>query len=323
MATQRYISTSFWDDNWIQTLDPSEKLLFLYYMTNPLTNIAGVYKISVRRISFDTGFTSDTIGHIMAKFQVARKVFRFGEYIILPSWPLHQKWESKSKIKDGIIAVLSQLDKETLYFITESGYKFDMKLVFDMVSIPYPYDRNYSEFEFDSDRDIDLPPNPQTGNDEGFPQPPKITVQDFSPAPVVTSTPPQSGKRFQHSPSEVNGFFATWNACGMPEFRKLLLNVPNAGQLLEALSFYSGDEITQAIRAYATIQTDPAYEMGFQYQTVITFLTKGLEAFAPGAKPLERYARKSGNMTDEQKAAAQVARVLAMSTTTEHQGAQA
>lgn len=26
-SKQRYISTSFWDDPWVQTLDPSEKFL--------------------------------------------------------------------------------------------------------------------------------------------------------------------------------------------------------------------------------------------------------------------------------------------------------
>ena len=67
MSTQRYISTSFWDDEWIQTLDPSEKLLYLYFMTNPLTNIAGVYKVTERRVSFDTGFNISTIQHIMSK----------------------------------------------------------------------------------------------------------------------------------------------------------------------------------------------------------------------------------------------------------------
>jgi len=47
MSTQRYISTSFWDDPWITSLDPSEKLLYLYLMTNTSTNISGVYKLSV------------------------------------------------------------------------------------------------------------------------------------------------------------------------------------------------------------------------------------------------------------------------------------
>ena len=39
----RYIKTKFWDDSYIIELNPHEKLLFLYLITNPLTNIAGVY----------------------------------------------------------------------------------------------------------------------------------------------------------------------------------------------------------------------------------------------------------------------------------------
>lgn len=129
MATQRYISTSFWDDEWIQTLDPSEKLLYLYYMTNPLTNIAGVYKIAPRRISFDTGFNTETINYIMQKFEKAGKVYRFGEYVILPSWPKHQKWDKKAMIKSGIISVLQDLPQEILSKLSELGYRFDLSLI--------------------------------------------------------------------------------------------------------------------------------------------------------------------------------------------------
>lgn len=183
MATQRYISTSFWDDVWIQTLDPSEKLLFLYYMTNPLTNIAGVYKVTARRVGFDTGFTADTIGHIMQKFETARKVFRFGEYIVIPSWPTHQKWESKSKIKEGIVAVLSALDQETLQFLCESGFKFNMRLVYDTISIPYPYEQNYSEFDTDTEFDSDIEVYPKSQKASPLPDSPIITSADFAPEP--------------------------------------------------------------------------------------------------------------------------------------------
>ena len=89
MSTQRYISTGFWDDEWVQTLDPSEKFLYIYLLTNPLTNVAGVYKITRRRICFDTGFDSDTVGHIMAKFVEAKKIAVCDEYIIHKSWPTY------------------------------------------------------------------------------------------------------------------------------------------------------------------------------------------------------------------------------------------
>jgi hypothetical protein len=169
MATQRYISTSFWDDEWVQTLDPSEKLLFLYYMTNPLTNIAGVYKITLKRISFDTGFTSDTIGHIMQKFIASKKVFRHGEYIVLPSWPRHQKIDESPKIRAGVSSILNDLHKDTIQFLITHGYAFDLSDIATKFSIPYQYPSNYSDLDPDLDLDSDTtyaapsePPKPKT-----------------------------------------------------------------------------------------------------------------------------------------------------------------
>jgi hypothetical protein len=150
MATQRYISTSFWDDEWIQTLDPSEKLLYLYLMTNPLTNIAGVYKITDRRISFDTGFNLDTITHIFRKFEKAEKVYRKGEYIALPSWPKHQKWDKSTKVKEGIDRILKELEPEIIMFLKQIGYRYPI----DTLSIPYGYPPNYSYLDFNSDSDL-------------------------------------------------------------------------------------------------------------------------------------------------------------------------
>lgn len=118
----RYISVSFWDDEWIQTLDPSEKFLYLYYMTNPLTNIAGIYKITPRRVAFDTGFTVDTINHIMDKFQTVKKAFRFGEWIILTKWTKHQKVHESDNNRKGIDKILNSLPDDVFYFALQNGY---------------------------------------------------------------------------------------------------------------------------------------------------------------------------------------------------------
>lgn len=161
MATQRYISTSFWDDEWIQTLDPSEKLLYLYLMTNPLTNIAGVYKITDRRIGFDTGFNLDTIRHIFGKFEKAGKAYRKGEYVILPNWPKHQMWEKSKKIELGIAQILKELDSDMISCLIEVNYRYPIHTL----SIPYPYRSNY--LDLDLDRDIDKDNKRERGERSG------------------------------------------------------------------------------------------------------------------------------------------------------------
>ena len=152
MSTQRYISTSFWDDPWIKRLKPDERYLYLYLLTNPLTNIAGVYQISMDRICFDSGYKPDKTKSILEIFEKSGKAFFYKEeLIIIPGWPKHQKWEKASKIKQGIETVLKKLPTEVLNFLKKIGYRYPI----DTLSIPYLYPSNYSDIDIDIDIDSD------------------------------------------------------------------------------------------------------------------------------------------------------------------------
>ena len=163
MSTQRYISTSFWDDGWIQSIDPSEKLLYLYLMTNPLTNIAGIYKITDKRIHDDTGFSVDMLHRLLGRFEQAKKAYRFGEYIILPNWPKHQKWREKKTIETGIRKILAELPNSIRDKAIKVGYLYPI----DTVPISYPYSPSYLDLDSDIDLDID------TDTDKSSATPPK------------------------------------------------------------------------------------------------------------------------------------------------------
>jgi hypothetical protein len=178
MATHSYISTAFWDDAWIQELDPCEKLVYMYLMTNPLTSIIGVYKITDRRISFDTGFTVDTVKAIIEKFTVSRKAVRFGEWVILPSWPKHQSLEKDGRRNDnlwkGFVRLLNELPDDVVDKLREVGYRFDLN------SIPGGKKK-------ESNDTPPLPPPPSGSGGDGKPLPTP------SPAPSSPLPPPPSG----------------------------------------------------------------------------------------------------------------------------------
>lgn len=182
MATQRYISTSFWDDSWVQSIDPSEKLMYLYLMTNPLTNIAGIYKITDKRIHDDTGFNVDMVNIILQRFEKAKKAYRKGEYIIIPTWPKHQKWREKKTIETGIRSILSELPKSIRDKAIEVGYMYPI----DSVPISYIYEPSYSDIDSDSDSDTDSDSNTEEKPDK----PVKTTriKKDFIPPTIEQVT---------------------------------------------------------------------------------------------------------------------------------------
>lgn len=158
MATQRYISTSFWDDEWIVTLKPEEKLVYLYLMTNTLTNIAGVYKITLRRMAYDMDMEKSVIESILRKFEEAGKAYYHGEYIVIPSWPKHQKTDHHPKLKAGIFAVLDSLSPSVISFLKSISYCFDLSK-YDTISEAINSDRlssNYSDSDLDPDTDINI-----------------------------------------------------------------------------------------------------------------------------------------------------------------------
>jgi hypothetical protein len=83
MDLRRSINVKFWTDEWIEKLDYKEKLLFLYLLTNPLANLLGIYKISIKRISFETGLTEETVTNGLKAFQKVSKCFYMDEFVIL------------------------------------------------------------------------------------------------------------------------------------------------------------------------------------------------------------------------------------------------
>lgn len=105
MAKQRFINTHFWDDSYIIELDSTEKLLFLYILTNPLTTICGAYEITLRRIAFDTGIDKDMILRILARFEKADKVIYKDGWLLITNFIKNQSLNPK--VSAGIVNALS------------------------------------------------------------------------------------------------------------------------------------------------------------------------------------------------------------------------
>lgn len=110
MAKNRYVNTAFWVDSYIARLGTSEKLAFLYLLTSPLSNIAGVYEVPLKRACFDTGLSAKEFAAALERFEADGKIVRHGEWMGLVNFVRHQA--ANPKVRLGIAKELSKAPRE-------------------------------------------------------------------------------------------------------------------------------------------------------------------------------------------------------------------
>ena len=175
-SKQRYIDTHFWRDTFISSLDPSEKLLFSYLLTNPETNLSGIYEINLKIMACDTGIDLEMCKKILSRFQEAKKVYYIDGWIVLCNFPKHQNFEERPKIK---IAIDNQL-----LLIPET-----IRNMIASKSIPYVYDMHILPIYSDSDSDLN-----KIQDDE--PDEPEVSFPQKLEKPVINDNKPVKSSRF-------------------------------------------------------------------------------------------------------------------------------
>lgn len=139
MAKKRYISDSFWSDNWVQELDPIEKLLYLYLLTNQFVSVSWIYEINIRRIAFDTWIDKDMVEKIVRRFEEEEKIYFSGGFIIIVNFVKNQniktetdnlwKWIVREVEEIGSVKLKTILAHKNLIRVLQGAYK----------DLPIPY----------------------------------------------------------------------------------------------------------------------------------------------------------------------------------------
>ena len=110
MAKSRIINTRFWIDDYISGLDPIEKLLFLYFLTNPATEICGVYEIPLKTIATDTGIDKEMVEKVIKRFSKDNKILYSKGWVAIVNFVKHQS--SNPSIREGVKKGLEQAPRE-------------------------------------------------------------------------------------------------------------------------------------------------------------------------------------------------------------------
>lgn len=140
MSKQRMVSTKFWSDNWVvDELNPLDRYLFLYLLTNEHTNVGGIYEMSLRTMSNETGLEKEELLRMLKRLE-SRVIFESG-WVVFRKAIQHQNIGSP-KIKAAIAQTLKLLPPALLEYVlvpSDFGDLLKREYGIDMVSIPYDY----------------------------------------------------------------------------------------------------------------------------------------------------------------------------------------
>ena len=77
MAKYRQVHISFWQDPFIEELEPMQKYFYLYLMTNSKTTQCGCFEISNKLIKYETGLGQEEIKEYIELFSTDEIVGQF------------------------------------------------------------------------------------------------------------------------------------------------------------------------------------------------------------------------------------------------------
>ncbi|MFQ7822521.1 hypothetical protein [Clostridium sp.] len=76
----RLVYTEFWQDPKVmEEMTPEDKYFYLYLLTNPSTNMIGVYRIVKKQMAFDLGYSIESVNSLMDRFINYHKLIKYND----------------------------------------------------------------------------------------------------------------------------------------------------------------------------------------------------------------------------------------------------
>lgn len=135
MSTFRKIYTKFWKDGKvIEELTPEDKFFFVYLLTNPATTQIGIYQITKKQMSFELGYSIETINSLMDRFENHHKLIKYNlstREIAIKHWGRYNLDRGGKPMIDCIKKELELVsDISLIEYVSENIKREDIKELF-------------------------------------------------------------------------------------------------------------------------------------------------------------------------------------------------
>ena len=109
------IDTRFWSDSFVVELNPLDRYLFLYLLTNEHTNIAGIYELPLKRMADETGIEKEMLSKMFKRLK--DKVVYIEGWVALKNFSKYQS--DNESVKKGVENAKKAIPSHILDKVTE------------------------------------------------------------------------------------------------------------------------------------------------------------------------------------------------------------
>jgi hypothetical protein len=114
----RQVSTEFWHDSKVMNMfTPEDKLFYLWCFTNSHLNISGCFKVSIKEIHNEIGYSEPSVELLIDRFQNKHELIQFDREqneLLLLNWHKYN-WTKSPKIVSAIMANANKIKNSNFY----------------------------------------------------------------------------------------------------------------------------------------------------------------------------------------------------------------
>jgi DnaD/phage-associated family protein len=226
----RLVYTEFWNDPKVmEEMTPEDKYFYLYLLTNPYTNMIGIYRIVKKQMAFDLGYSIESINSLMTRFIENHKLILYNEVtreICIKNYGKYNLNKSGKPMMDCLKKDLSKVkDISFVFILYKHTERKDMKEAI--------------KFFLDSQTQPNFNEMAKTGTfDDACDESPT------NPNPNPNQNPNPKPKQQQENTCRNDDDF---NILRYAEQRNFILSAIQIEQLQEDVNMYSLEEVKKAL----------------------------------------------------------------------------
>lgn len=149
MGINRIVNTDFWtDEKVLDSFSVEDKYFWLYLLTNPQTRQLGIYKLPIKIIAFQTGYSIETIKVLIDRFDRVYNVIKYNHETQEVAILNYLKWSivrGGKPVEDCIKADMEKVkDKSLITFVYKHLVENDISKTITLENIFKYIEENYN-----------------------------------------------------------------------------------------------------------------------------------------------------------------------------------